>query len=209
MRFPVVYGAFLAVGFASEFLRGLTYRLMEESQEKLAEAAIRDELTGLHNRRWFNERISEEYDKRELRADGVFVLCDIDNFKSINDTYGHTNGDGALIHIAQQLQNNIRGSDLLCRWGGEEFLLFLSDCAADHAFETCDRLRQAVEQSVFVTEEGSELSVTISMGAVVLKKGEVLDSGRVFSLIDEYLYLAKDNGKNRVEMGTSLTSPTK
>jgi len=200
MRFPVVYIVFFVVGYSCESIRGLTYDLLMDTQKKLIYAAENDALTDIHNRRWFNEEVNEHYARRTLFSDGVFILMDIDLFKKINDRYGHTAGDEALVQTARVLKENIRNTDLLCRWGGEEFLLFLPGCRAANAPDACERLRKAVEDNVIACADGRQFNVTVSIGAIVVHNGTILYPEKIFSQADAALYAAKKEGRNRIKL---------
>ena len=148
-----------------------------------------DPLTGIYNKKYFNsyfEKLIRE--KKEC----VLVVLDIDDFKKINDTYGHQIGDKILKEFATLIQNNIRGNDLFARWGGEEFLLLLENTNVDNALMKVEQLRKIVDQYVF-QDIGH---MTVSFG--VSKKEECDDMHSLLFRADKALYEAKDAGKNRV-----------
>lgn len=152
-----------------------------------------DPLTGLANRRGL------EAEARRLMADPAFepislIVCDLDNFKSVNDRFGHAAGDEVLRIFADTLRENTRGHDLLARQGGEEFVALLPRFPAEQALAFAERLRLAVAAHSF-DEAASGLSVTCSLGVVQIKKGETLEAA--LARADELLYAAKHNGRNR------------
>lgn len=157
-----------------------------------------DHLTGVFNRRGFEERIAGR-----LRKGGhALLLCDIDKFKSINDTFGHDVGDIVLKAVARQLELSLRSGDILGRMGGEEFAVFLPDTSAREAQECAERLRLAIQSCKFT---GPDLgSVTASFGAGVLAPGETWTS--FYKRIDGLLYDAKRGGRNRTVSDIRLIS---
>lgn len=152
----------------------------------LYELSRSDSLTGLDNRSRFHDRLTKEI-IRSHRYQTTFSLLviDVDNFKSINDTCGHSAGDKTLKVLAQVMRNPLRKYDLLARIGGEEFTVLLPECQLDSAVEVAERLRKQVEAEQF---DGYE--VTISVGVTSLQAGDDEDS--LFERADEALYMAKE-----------------
>ena len=167
-------------------------------QKKLETMATTDKLTGVANRQIFDFlfRQSKLSNRRRKTALSV-ILIDIDHFKQLNDTYGHLAGDQFLQRVATTLQETIRGDDLLFRWGGEEFLILLSDCNLGHAAQLAERIRQRVAE--IALHRGEEtLQATISLGTAELLANE--DADHLIERADKALYRAKNNGRNRVEI---------
>jgi diguanylate cyclase (GGDEF)-like protein len=158
--------------------------------------SIHDELTGLYNRRFFNERLLDEVE-RTRRYGGHFsiLICDIDHFKRINDTYGHPVGDRVLVQVASLLQNNIRSNDMACRYGGEEFALLLLNSEKDLALRLAEQLRKKLAAAAMPDIGGN--SVTASFGVATFGKDSISFEGLV-SKADQSLYLAKMRGRNQV-----------
>ena len=163
--------------------------------------AVRDGLTGLYNHKKFQQNLKTSI-TRSLRTKAPLSLaiCDIDFFKKVNDNYGHSFGDVVLKSVAAKLASSVRDVvDSCARYGGEEFTLILGDSDATKAFETVDRIRQAIESLPFTTPQGDDFHVTMSFGIAVYgehaKKQELL-----ISRADKALYKAKESGRNRVEM---------
>lgn len=124
------------------------------------------------------------------------ILCDIDFFKRVNDTYGHDAGDQALIVFARTLDEHKREGDLCCRYGGEEFTLLLEDTDGASALRLADRLRQAVEALTFEYED-RQVPLTLSAGVAAFPELHVKTAGELQLLADEALYQAKASGRNR------------
>jgi diguanylate cyclase (GGDEF)-like protein len=158
--------------------------------------SIHDELTGLYNRRFFNERLLDEVE-RTRRYGGHFsiLICDIDHFKRINDTYGHPVGDRVLVQVASLLQNNIRSNDMACRYGGEEFALLLLNSEKELALRLAEQLRKKLAAAAMPDIGGN--SVTASFGVATFGKDSISFEGLV-SKADQSLYLAKMRGRNQV-----------
>lgn len=168
----------------------------EAVMTRLAHVAATDELTGLLNRRSISESIYQELQR--LKRNGnqfCILLIDVDHFKNINDTFGHQVGDKALAHLTKTMLQSIRNTDILARWGGEEFLLMLPDTSLNEAKVIAERLCRNVEKTP-LTNEDAELSFTIS-GGLVQASGPT-NTDELIHKADKLLYEAKDNGRNRI-----------
>jgi diguanylate cyclase (GGDEF)-like protein len=166
-------------------------------EEELFRAAITDPLTGIPNRRWFTERAVDEVAtavRHSLPLAAAFI--DVDHFKQINDTHGHQAGDEVLCDIAELLDDDRREEDLLCRYGGEEFVFLLRHTSGEDALTFCERVRANIEAHAFRYKE-TRIPVTVSIGAAAVRGGDTLDS--LLARADAALYRAKENGRNRVE----------
>ena len=165
---------------------------------KLQSVSNTDQLTGLSNRRSFEEKATEEVDRavRNARSLGLIVI-DIDFFKQVNDTKGHLAGDEILKQIGKCLDKNIRKYDYLFRYGGEEFVLLVPDCRFPDVCMIAERLRESVE-ALEVPFENEILQVTISLGVSYMLPGEKSCWKDMFADADARLYQAKDNGRNQV-----------
>ena len=124
------------------------------------------------------------------------IILDVDYFKKINDDLGHLVGDWVLIDLANTLVALLRNYDIVCRYGGEEFLLILPATVLEQALDTADRLRQRVAKQAIALQDGRTVPVTISLGVAQLRAHESLDG--FISRADTALYLAKENGRNQV-----------
>jgi diguanylate cyclase (GGDEF)-like protein len=125
------------------------------------------------------------------------MLADLDEFKTINDTYGHVAGDAALVTVAKTLSNCFRASDVVGRWGGDEFLAILPGITREVLAKASEKFRTLVAQST-VPLEGSQLRVTISVGAAIVAPGDSPDS--LLNRADQHLYTSKQSGRNRVSL---------
>ena len=171
----------------------------EQLQAKLREQAIRDPLTGLFNRRYLNETLEREIVRagRENVPLSV-IMADVDHFKMINDTYGHPVGDKFLVEIASLLKSHARGSDIVSRYGGEEFLLVLPGTALDSAARRAEEIRQKCAE-IIIQHEGKDLKVTMSFG-VAIYPDHGKEAEEIIVKADKALYRAKAQGRNRTVM---------
>jgi len=169
-------------------------RLLEASKER----SLRDALTDCHNRRYLDEFLPnlESLCKREGRKVAI-IMADLDFFKQVNDQHGHQAGDAVLRQVAQIIRSNLRESDLLVRYGGEEFLVLLHDPTEGGALHAAEKIRAAVETTAFHLPDGKQLSKTLSLGlAEYPQDGDTLY--KIIKFADVALYAAKDQGRNRV-----------
>ncbi|MBU1194884.1 MAG: sensor domain-containing diguanylate cyclase [Proteobacteria bacterium] len=175
----------------------LTFMTISSYQKRLEQMATIDKLTGIYNRQAFDIIIRQALkDIKRQKHEMSVILFDIDHFKKVNDTYGHLAGDAVLQHVIDLSKKFIRDSDILCRWGGEEFLVLLDSCSIDNAYRISETLREAIENTP-ATYEGKSIRVTISNGVVQYHFPENEDS--LLSRADQCLYQAKQNGRNRSE----------
>lgn len=162
--------------------------------EKLAKT---DDLTGISNRRNFISLAEREFNlaRRQKRSFSLLIL-DIDYFKKINDTYGHPIGDYVIQHIAQKCVDCVRKEDLCARWGGEEFIIFLSETSLSEAIVVANRIRSSIEEDI-ITIEDYQIRLTVSIGVSMY---EEIDKSvnQTISRGDRALYEAKNTGRNRV-----------
>lgn len=159
---------------------------------------IHDPLTGLKNRRYMDSFLKMECDliKRQS-VGGSLVVVDIDYFKRVNDVYGHNAGDMVIKEVADALTRRLRDSDIACRWGGEEFVLFLHNTSGARAFSICEELRTLVQHHRFSYQERA-VPITASFGLTTLTPGD--EPQTVFARADDALYQAKKMGRNQVQV---------
>ena len=175
-----------------------------QAREIMREQARKDSLTQLCTRATVLELLKHELDRAQRHsmdkdAPVSVVLADLDHFKHINDTYGHLAGDAVLRETARRMRDAIRPYDSIGRYGGEEFLLVLSNCDTMGATALAERLLQAVRQDTIVLAEGT-VSVTLSAG--VATSGAVQDPETLVGAADAALYRAKRGGRDRIEVAT-------
>jgi two-component system cell cycle response regulator len=183
--------------------RRYTDHLRDNVQHSI-EAAITDALTGLHNRRYMETHLATLAEQAGSRGKPLaLMVLDIDFFKSINDTYGHDAGDDVLREFAVRIRKCIRGIDLACRYGGEEFVIVMPETDVNVAGMVAERLRRAIAAEPFAVDKGSKrIDVTISIGIASLdNKGEPI--GDVIRRADQALYRAKRDGRNRVVLAAA------
>jgi two-component system, cell cycle response regulator len=157
-------------------------------REELEHMVITDHLTKLHSRKFLDEKIQWSMKEAE---EGTFILLDIDNFKELNDTYGHQVGDKVLVQVANLIKRNIRGEDIGARWGGEELALYLPGVPLDRGAAIAERLVKKVS-------ECSDPHITVSCGVSYWNKEQIDAYNFLFKRADEALYIAKGTGKNKV-----------
>ncbi|WDI31104.1 PleD family two-component system response regulator [Hyphococcus flavus] len=165
------------------------------------EMAVTDQLTGLYNRRYLASHLSAMFDRAFWTGRPLAIMVlDIDHFKVINDTHGHDVGDRVLKEFADRIANSIRGIDLACRYGGEEFLIAMPDTDLAFASVVAERLRAEIAEDKFTLNNGrDELGVTVSIGLASTEHGLEDDSAqKLIKRADEALYEAKTGGRNRV-----------
>ncbi|HHL39918.1 MAG TPA: diguanylate cyclase [Deltaproteobacteria bacterium] len=177
-----------------------------EEKEHLRLLAITDQLTTLYNHTFFYKRLDEEFDRAERYGTSFsLIMTDIDDFKQINDKYGHRTGDLVLKRIAMLLKDNIRKTDIIARYGGEEFAVILPHTDLQGAMDEAERLRAVVDESsrAGLLPNHIEEHVTISLGiGSYPTEGVVMDNGDdLVNMADKALYEAKRSGKNCVRVG--------
>jgi diguanylate cyclase (GGDEF)-like protein/PAS domain S-box-containing protein len=179
----------------SSHLAGIAIQ-RRRGEETLAEQAIRDTLTDLYNRRYFNRRIEEEIAQANREsAPLAILLCDLDRFKRINDTYGHQTGDEVLRAVAKSVQTSTRGSDLVFRWGGDEIVVVLPGTSREVVTVATDRIRNSIQK----INETIRLDLDLSIG-VALYPEHGRDIDELIRLADRALYIAKEGG-DKVHIG--------
>lgn len=194
----LVEGACIAIHDVTELAEAK--RLLDVSLDQaidLEESNQRDALTGIYNRRYFDEQITQEVlIARRHNRPLALAMMDVDLFKNVNDTHGHLVGDQVLQALTSKLGSMLRSSDSLCRCGGEEFGLILPQISLEHAGGLLERLRNAVSAIVVETDTGAHISVTISVGVAPLRDG--MTPGSMVKIADDLLYQSKNSGRNRV-----------
>ena len=191
----------------SEQLSSLVVRAKEleqqglQAERKAAEQrnrALTDSLTRLPNREAYEESAAREVQRWQRYSRPLcLAVCDIDLFKSVNDSYGHAAGDEVLRRVAELLKQRLRGADFLARYGGEEFVVLLPETEKDEALQVMQSVREVIEMSP-ISFGNKRIDVTISIGVSEFRGKDILQSA--FTRADRALYQAKMNGRNRVEL---------
>ena len=169
---------------------------LRQQISELSELVATDALTGLYNFRHFKTDLQAEMDRsKRTGIPTSLVMVDLDHFKKINDTLGHEVGNLALKHVANILRNEVRTTDIVCRYGGEEFALIFPETHLHLAVKVADRIRETIAFTP-VRHEGGEFHITASMGASVYMKTSNLSMNAFIDSVDKFLYEAKQSGRN-------------
>ncbi len=197
MRFLATMATVAALSYINEYSRKKSYDKLQALSQKFEEASLSDFLTGLANRRYILRHIEHEKEMyaRQIKEFSI-ILCDIDHFKKINDTYGHDCGDIVLKSVADILKGALRQVDTVSRWGGEEFLVMLPAVGREGSGVTAERLRQVIEQ-MKVQCNNNVVRLTMSFGVATWNKN-YNNIDEFIKHADENLYRAKEEGRNRV-----------
>lgn len=195
------FGGFVAMFFVIYIRRSHELLLKYEAESST------DFLTGLNNVRQFDMTWNESIRNAVERSERLSLLAiDIDFFKKVNDTFGHAAGDLVLEELGKVLRENARSFDIVSRNGGEEFSVILPDCASAHAFAIAERIRTAVEDHAFPIGGEETIGITISIGVASYPE-MITEPSNMLHLADEYLYLAKQTGRNRVCDAACMREP--
>lgn len=188
------------VGAVETFNKGVSPEKTERRIRKLQRTVLLDPLTAIGNRRHLESRLKVSMvDYHEHRIPFGLLFCDIDHFKILNDTYGHNLGDKVLRMIAQTLRANIRETDTMGRWGGEEFLVILHDIDVDSLLKIGEKLLNLVRNSHLNLPDKRTLAATISIGGTLVRDNDTVES--LVDRADHLMYQCKANGRNRITIG--------
>jgi len=190
---PILLGGPMLLYFQIQSAR------LRDANRRLETLASTDSLTNCLNRRAFTGRVVRCLD--QTSGSGALLVIDADNFKTVNDRFGHDRGDEVLQMIAQAIRQSVRDTDLVGRIGGEEFGVFLPGAGFESAHHAAERIRAAVN-ALFVTSDGLVQRLSVSIGGAVCA-GEV-SFAELFRVADRRLYSAKNGGRNRVKLGGSI-----
>ncbi len=175
-----------------------------QTMADLEKVSIVDQLTQTYNKKEFESRLKEFIkSQRKLSTSLALLMVDIDHFKKINDTYGHLNGDRVLVQLASILKKTVRISDIVCRYGGEEFAVILPDTDEQNGFILAERLRQKIEKNIFYLSEKT-IRVAITIGISSLSNTNYT-LNKIIEAADKALYYGKNNGRNRCIPYSKLT----
>lgn len=167
-----------------------------ESLRIMHEAANRDFLTGFYNSRAFEIILDQKIASSDrYQSPFSLMIMDIDYFKKVNDTYGHSAGDAVLSEFAEVLRSTFRQRDQISRWGGEEFVTIVESCDSAHSRVIAERVRRTVENTIFTLKDGTRLHITVSIGCSTYPD---ISKEQLLEIADKRLYSAKENGSNQV-----------
>ncbi len=193
---PIIDGEGNTIGVVEIFSGNFSKVKLVETIEELKQLALNDSLTELGNRRFGEMKLYamlNEYRRYGWQFGVLFI--DIDHFKSINDALGHDVGDRVLQMVARTLANNVRSFDLVCRWGGEEFVVLITSITLDRLVSIAEKLRALVAESSFMVN-GEPVRATVSIGATLVHSEDTEES--LVKRADELMYQSKQQGRNRV-----------
>ena len=169
----------------------LRMELMDKNRQ-LENLVKQDYLTGIYNRRYFSEVIEKEImQSRRTAVPLCLAMCDIDNFKEINDRFGHDVGDKVIVATSRLLEKRLRSTDVLARWGGEEFIILLTDATLDGSYELVEDLRSSIQKGMMI----DGITITVSFGLIELDPFRSISDQ--IAEVDGFMYSAKEQGKNR------------
>ena len=185
------------IGAVELFFKNKQVKSLEDKINDLRKENYKDELTDINNRKFLKEVLDKIISRDDIKKDNIaFCFLDIDDFKYINDTYGHLVGDKILSMVAKTLKNNVRHADKAFRWGGDEFALILFDIKNDEKLKKLLKRLQSLINGSFINHKQNELSVTMSFGAAKLKKDDTLKS--LTKKADKNMYESKKMGKDAI-----------
>ena len=191
--YPLIFSIF---GFTCAYI--IKYLVKSRDFEQQYKLATTDGLTELFNHRYFQEQIRRQLDHcKRYNESFSLIIIDIDFFKKFNDNFGHQSGDAVLRQVAQTLKHNVRATDIVCRYGGEEMSIILPNTDEEEAFSTAQKICDRVASNKFKLANGKDTNVTISLGVSTFPKdGETAED--MIASADKRLYDAKNNGRNQV-----------
>ncbi len=208
-RYPLKEGDKIQIG-ASSVLR-FTYHddIDEDFQRSLYESALRDRLTGVFNRGYFNNRLESDVAFALRHGKPLsLIIFDVDHFKAVNDEFGHPTGDAVLHDLAERVQGTTRSEDIFARYGGEEFVLICRDVDALRAARAAQRIKELVCGAPFQFS-GHQIEIGVSLGVADLSMLLEPSAQALVEAADAALYTAKRNGRNRVEIYDPESEPTR
>lgn len=202
-RFLASFLAVAIMSYLHEYARYRSYSALQALRHKVEQEARTDEMTGLANRRHMYEHMQGAIQQvKRVQQPLSLLLIDIDNFKLVNDSFGHQFGDDVLVRVAHTLRHTLRNHDSIARWGGEEFLVLLADTDNEAAKTVAEKLRSTIEE-MSVQFNGAQIPLTISIGMHTADPEESLDV--MLNRADENLYTAKNSGRNRIVNSSQYT----
>ncbi|MCQ2521500.1 MAG: GGDEF domain-containing protein [Lachnospiraceae bacterium] len=195
LNLVICFGATIVFNFLFLWEISLKETTLESQNETLTDMAHKDPLTKLLNRRNMNDFLDKSAEDMKLTGKRFsLILGDIDDFKHVNDTYGHDAGDAVLVNIAEIIRSSVRANDAVCRWGGEEFLILIN-ASGETASNTAERIRKSIENTTIAYKD-QEIKVTMTFGLAEAIPGYKVDA--LIHQADDKLYIGKNSGKNTV-----------
>ncbi|MDW7649880.1 MAG: GGDEF domain-containing protein [Bacillota bacterium] len=196
-EFHVLLAAYYALFMVFIWFAGILAEKFKRQEEKLKRESLTDELTGVFNHRFFYRCLEKETDRsRRYKQPLSLVIVDLDNFKKYNDTWGHLQGDRALVAVAKIMKDTVRNADTLARYGGEEFAIILPQTDLVQAKRVCERIREAMASTTIASPDGDTGPLTASFGVSSYEKN--MTGKQLVDEADRVLYFAKSSGKNLV-----------
>ncbi|MCR5627227.1 MAG: GGDEF domain-containing protein [Lachnospiraceae bacterium] len=192
IRYCIIFSNILVALINMMYVSFLYLEGQERNRAALQYSIDHDPLTGLYNRRFFYAHVN---DYESYKGKYAIAMMDIDNFKSINDNYGHKLGDAALVSMADILKASLNETDIAVRWGGEEFIVFMPDTDENIAFESLSAILEKIRNNV-TTLDDKKVSFTVTIGLAV--KSKIADFEKAINDADRRLYRGKNNGKNKI-----------
>jgi diguanylate cyclase (GGDEF)-like protein len=199
LRFPVLYILSFIFSFIVNFLiKSLRLRQLNHNSE-LQQSVLTDPLTKIPNRRFFDERLPQEWERaKRSRKPISLLMLDLDHFKIYNDTYGHLNGDKVLQAVSKIFSHEKkRPADFVVRWGGEEFAVILPETDSQGAVHLAENIRKRIEETEITLDDGIKTKVTVSIGINSITPTHNDSYDDFIRNADEALYKAKEKGRNR------------
>ena len=194
----IIYPLIFSI-FAFTFAFIIKYLIKSRDFEQQYKLATTDGLTDLYNHRYFQEQIRHQVEhSKRYETSFSLIIIDIDFFKKFNDNFGHQSGDAVLRQVAQTLKRNVRATDIVCRYGGEEMSIILPNTDKEVAYSTAQKIRERVASNKFKLSGNRETNVTISLG-VSTYPFDGKDASALIEAADKRLYEAKNNGRNQVK----------
>ena len=191
----------VAEAAANALERAHLFESIQKANERLEQLAITDGLTSVYNHRYFRERLEEEFARaKRYKLPLSCIILDVDNFKRVNDTYGHLQGDSVLREIAARSSQSVRKTDIIARYGGEEFVIIMPQTSCPGVQVQADRILKEIGTRPFAGMPPGH-NITVSIGVAILNHDTMLDCESLIRVADGALYQAKREGKNRVVIG--------
>ena len=200
LRITMLYFVNMFLGYFAELVRSVAAKRLRNFTENFKYASMHDSLTGLANQNYLAKYLDETYQNRNLNTTLGCLFVDVDCFKNVNDTYGHLFGNVVLVKIAELLSQ--QEGAFVCRWGGDEFVVCLTDVKEDKLLDIGEKIRASVSACTF--KDYPKFHITVSVGAVVLPVDETFNFDHVLDLADYANRMAKNNGKDNVSLAKKI-----